>query len=885
MNVAGTVTAAFDVAAKKGDATDMPDGNLDNNTATADVTAGEGADVAITKSASPTTVAQGGNVTYTLTPRFNGGVAPGQTGPITVTDTLGAGLTFVSATGTGWTCDSSALPTITCTRPGPYTGGNFTNMPAITLVATAASAGTLSNSASIAIPETDPVPGNNSASVNVTSSNAVDLRMTKTASFSPVVVGQNFAYTLTVRNLGPLAAQAGDTVTVSDTLPAGITLTAAPAGTGWSCTPASGFPIAGPTVVSCTRTLSSALCVACDLPAITVPVQQTTAGAIANTAQVAYLGLDGRNDPNAGNDTSTGTTTATDRGASADLQVVSKTAAPDPVVAGEDLTYVITVRNNGPADATNVVVSDSLGSLVGTGGLQSITPSQGTCTPAAPANVSSVNLNCNLGTLTNGSSATVTVVVRPSIATTGNRTNTASVFSQDVGDPDRTNNSGSVTSQVTAKVDIQAFKTANPASVPAGATVTYVAAVKNNGPSTAQAVNLTDTLPGNAAFIALVAVSGGGTCTAPAAGTVGGTLSCNWSGILSGAQQTVTYTVRPLGTAAGQNLVNGVAVTTTTSETNLANNGATTTTPVTAPQLDILVNKNDSADPVDLGAVTRYTISVNNSGPSYGTNLVMTDVFPDPGSSPTATFSYQGNLAVSNGGACTEPAIGATAGTLTCTWPGIASGQTFTVAYDMKAEAITVTGAFSGTAFNKVSVSVDEPETLSTNNTEVEATTTRRNSIATDLGITKTTAATVFDAGDTIAYTLTVTNNGPLDSDGAQVVDVLPPGTAFVSAPGCVHTAGTVTCAVGALAVGASRTFTLTVQVGNPYNGANPLVNTATVDAPGDSNPANNSATASVPRRQVAPPAAIPTLSQWAMLLLGAFLALTAARTLRPRRR
>jgi len=67
--------------------------------------------------------------------------------------------------------------------------------------------------------------------------------------------------------------------------------------------------------------------------------------------------------------------------------------------------------------------------------------------------------------------------------------------------------------------------------------------------------------------------------------------------------------------------------------------------------------------------------------------------------------------------------------------------------------------------------------------------------------------------------------------------------------------------------------------------GCGALSHPAIVSAPGDSNPANNSATASVPRRQVAPPAAIPTLSQWAMLLLGAFLALTAARTLRPRRR
>ena len=64
------------------------------------------------------------------------------------------------------------------------------------------------------------------------------------------------------------------------------------------------------------------------------------------------------------------------------------------------------------------------------------------------------SLSCNLGTLASGASATVVVVVRPLVATTVNRTNTATVSSQDVADPDRSNNSGQVTSQVTALVDV-----------------------------------------------------------------------------------------------------------------------------------------------------------------------------------------------------------------------------------------------------------------------------------------------------------------------------------------------------------------------------------------------------------------------------------------------
>ena len=139
-----------------------------------------------------------------------------------------------------------------------------------------------------------------------------------------------------------------------------------------------------------------------------------------------------------------------------------------------------------------------------------------------------------------------------------------------------------------------------------------------------------------------------------------------------------------------------------------------------------------------------------------------------------------------------------------------------------------------------------------------------------------------------MVYTLTVTNAGALASDGAQLNDALPAGVALVSAPGCVATGGTqLRCAVGSLAAGASRVFTVTVTLANPYNGATPLTNTATLDAPGDPNTANNTASVSTP--VVVPSiAGIPTLSQWLLvvlsLLLAAAVALQRAGTRRGRR-
>ena len=878
-NVAGAVTASFSAAASKADASAMPDSDMANNTATVTVTSVSGSDVSVAISASPTNVAQGSAVTYTITPRHEGGEAPGSsgTGIITVTDTLPAGLNYVTASGTGWSC-GAAGQVVTCTRPGPYTGGNFTNMPAITLVATATTVGTFSNTATVSIPETDSNPANNSASANVTSSNDADLRLTKTASLSPVVPNQGYTYSLVAQNLGPLAIAAGQTITVTDTLPAGVSLTAMPTGSGWTCSPSSGFPVDG-AVVSCTR--PGPLAVNASAPTITLSATQPTAGARSNTACVALSGA-GAVDNATGNNCSTVSVSST--ATQADLEVVSKTATPNPVAAGSDLTYVITVRNNGPATSTNVRVTDTLSSLVYTGGLQSIVASQGSCTPTAPRNVGSANLVCELGDMTSGATATVTVVVRPSIATTGNRINTASVTSLDVGDPDRSNNSKSVTSTVTAKVDIRVAKTATPASVPAGAPLTYVATVRNDGPSTAQTVHLVDTLPANATFISATA-SGSGSCTTPTVGAVGGTLSCTWGSINSGSQQTVTYKVRPLLSAVGGNLVNAVAVTTTTAEDNTANNSATTTTPVTPAQLDVLINKTDSSDPVNLGDETTYTVTITNSGPSYATNPVMVDTFPAPGSTPTATFSYEGALTVSNGGSCTEPTVGVTSGVLRCTFAGLDAGQSATVTYKMRAQTLTQLGATSGTAFNRATVSVDETETQTLNNSVDESTTARRNAAAlpTDLGITKTGPTSPVKAGDLVNYIITVRNNGPQVSTSAQMRDVLPAGLSFVSAPGCLEASGTVTCPVGTLAVGASVVFNINARLNTPYTGASPLVNTALVDAVGDTDPTNNSASASTPIA-VLTPASIPTLSEWALILMAALLGLLAMRQMPQRR-
>ena len=113
-----------------------------------------------------------------------------------------------------------------------------------------------------------------------------------------------------------------------------------------------------------------------------------------------------------------------------------------------------------------------------------------------------------------------------------------------------------------------------------------------------------------------------------------------------------------------------------------------------------------------------------------------------------------------------------------------------------------------------------------------------------DLALVKTVDKAVANMGETLVYTLEVTNNGPMDSTGAVVTDPLPAGLQFGSAAdaACVLDAAEVRCEVGELANGASKTFQFSAIVQDVPPGTK-LVNVATVKAPGDKKPENDEST------------------------------------------
>jgi len=89
---------------------------------------------------------QGQNGVYTLTPS-NTGTAP-TSGAISVVDTLPSGLTYVSATGAGWACSSTA-PTVTCTSTDAIANGASGNPITLTVAVASGTTGSVTNTARV----------------------------------------------------------------------------------------------------------------------------------------------------------------------------------------------------------------------------------------------------------------------------------------------------------------------------------------------------------------------------------------------------------------------------------------------------------------------------------------------------------------------------------------------------------------------------------------------------------------------------------------------------------------------------------------------------------------------------------------------------------------
>ncbi|MCL2115282.1 MAG: hypothetical protein FWH29_03580 [Methanobrevibacter sp.] len=703
-------------------------------------------------------ISYGDNVTYIITVTNNG---PSNVTDVMVVDVLDPRLIYIISSDYG----DYNLATRTVTWNLSFIGTG--NSVILTITVRVNGTGNISNIANVTTNQ-DNHGDNSSDSVNFTVPNIVNLTITKNHNVTgSVTVGDHVLYTIVITNNGPDIATG---VIVSDVLDSRLIYIESSENSSFDPVTRTVSWIVGSIGVGSNVTL-------------TLIVRVNGTGNIFNFASVDV------NETNIGNNSTEGNDINFTVEPTVNLSITkSNNLTPGEVVnVGDLVTYVITVSNWGPDNATNVVVTDILDPRLifesSTGGYNHTTGLW------------------IIGNLNMGDTISLNITVR--VNGTGNIANIANVTvdQNNMGNNTTEGNSSNFTVDSAVNLSITKVNNLSPdAVVSVGDLVTYVIIVSNWGPDNATNVVVTDILDSR-----LIFESSTGDYNHTTGLWIIGNLNV-------GDTISLNITVRVNGTGNIANIAN-VSV----DQTNLGNNttdgNGSNFTVDSAVNLSITKVNNLTPDAVvSVGDLVTYVITVINWGPDNAINVVVTDIL-DPRlifESSTGDYNHTTGLWI----------IG-----------NLNVGDTISL-------NITVRVNGTGNIANIANVSVDQ-NNMGNNTTEEDCSNFTVNSTV-NFTITKVhNVSGSVVVGDQVLYTIIVTNYGPDVATGVVVSDVLDSRLVYIesNASGVFDpVTRTVSWIVGSIGVGDSVTLTVTVQL----NGTGSILNLANVTV-NEENIGNNS--------------------------------------------
>jgi gliding motility-associated-like protein/uncharacterized repeat protein (TIGR01451 family) len=656
-----------------------------------------------------------------------------------ITDAISSKLTNVS-----WTARSTGGVVITAGATG--TGSPVrvvANMPGgetdtgkvyidVTGTVDAAATGTIPNVAVVSASESSVDPVNsNVTSTLITSSPGL---LVDKERVSPIVAiaGEQVSYVLTLLNNGP--SNAVGTV-LTDTVPASVqnvTWTSVASGAAVITTGASGsgniIRLVGNVPAGATNRI---------VVRVTGTISPDFSGTMLNrvTATPAEPGIPPVTDIDVANVHKLMKFSITKNG-------------PATGVAGEQISYTVDVKNEGPSNATATTIRDNVSAaLYNVSWNASVLSGTALITAGGTGNVNNVDVTANMN-----AGSTIRIIITGTIlpATRNPIRNTAQVIPSEPNQPPVTSN------EVVTTVNQQsalAITKSGPDTASAGTAITYIIKAVNNGPSNAYGVTITDAVPAAIqGVIWTVATNGNAVVNGGILGGTGNNISFTGD-IGAGGNNNITITVKGTIDAAFAGQINNKAVVTPPPGTGTADSAVKITNVNRLPKLAITKT---AVDLVVAGDSLTYTIQVTNLSTSNAQNLVITDVIPPQLSGVRWTATAAGAATINGASSGTGNNI-----SLTGSIPA-GNGNMLTITVKGKTDP-SLEGFITNVA----------TATPSENVPPVSATKRVRVRRLPSLTISKSGPATLH-AGEEIVYNIVVNNIGVSDAQNLIINDAIP---------------------------------------------------------------------------------------------------------------